>query len=98
MRYVRFRPQKTTGSLHDAKRETKDTRQAGDKRVNCPHCLGRLWIQDADGDFFRCENCLGTGEYANKMDTVVDISVAHSIRSRRRRPKVDKDDTGGDAA
>jgi len=66
--------------------------------MNCPSCLGRLWIEDMDGDFFRCEECNGTGDQKREMATVTDIRTARDLRDRRRVAKMVPDGSGNDAA
>lgn len=65
--------------------------------MNCQLCLGKLWLLDASGDYFRCGECNGTGEkYARAR--VIDFESARRVRDNRRRRKVDTDDKGPDAA
>jgi|688.fasta_scaffold26571_3 hypothetical protein len=64
--------------------------------MNCLVCLGRLWLQDEKGDYFRCGECNATGERKeNGRKMVIDLERYR----RERRTRVDvPPSTGDDAA
>lgn len=70
--------------------------------MNCPSCLGRLWLRDWQGEFFKCLDCNGTGEIRkevkHELAPVVDLAAARRLRDRRRLKAVGPKPTGNDAA
>jgi hypothetical protein len=66
--------------------------------MNCLACLGRLWIQDVNGDFFKCLTCNATGEHTDDMATIADIATARRLRDVRNSKKMVFNDPDGDAA
>lgn len=64
--------------------------------MNCPLCLGQLWLSDERGDYFRCVECNGTGE-KNARARIIDFESARRLRDNRRRDEMGKDDKGPDA-
>lgn len=65
--------------------------------MNCPMCLGKLWLLDESGDYFRCSECKGTGE-KNAESRIIDFESARALRNMRRRVPVGQDDPNPDAA
>lgn len=64
--------------------------------MNCLVCLGRLWLQDETGDYFRCGECNGTGEgKKNGYDVVIDLD---NYRNKYRNRLVLPPPEGNDAA
>ena len=64
--------------------------------MNCPLCLGKLWLQDEVGEYFRCGECYGTGDKkGGRYGMVIDLERYR----RERRTRVDvPPSTGDDAA
>jgi sulfatase maturation enzyme AslB (radical SAM superfamily) len=84
--------------VYEQSRKAKNLAQGRGARMNCPSCLGRLWLQDVNGDFFKCALCQATGEPKNELASVIDIATARNLRNSRRAKKVVQDNPDGDAA
>ena len=98
LRRTRLRSSKTTNNVHEQGGEAKNLAQGRSTSMNCPSCLGRLWLQDVNGDFFKCALCQATGEPKNELASVIDIATARNLRNSRRAKKVVQDNPDGDAA
>ena len=50
--------------------------------MNCPACLGKLWLEDHKGDWFKCLNCNATGEANRAIARIYSLSDARAARKR----------------
>lgn len=67
--------------------------------MNCLTCMGALWLQDDQGNFFKCRDCNGTGDRRpNGRAAVIDIRAARDLRDRRRAAEMVSDGDGDNAA
>lgn len=70
--------------------------------MNCPACMGRLWLEDYNGDFFRCLACNGTGNMTEREKhgsaVVLDFDAARRLRDSKNTPPMVPHHPDGDAA